>query len=514
MDKYEEIRTRAEADLEVFIRLVHPQRILGGIHKELISWITRQDASSHQMVLLPRDHAKSYIAGMWAAWQITKYPAIRILYISSTANLAEKQLGMIKQVLTSSIYRKYWPTMVNIDEGKREKWTNSEIAVDHPLRRIEAIRDPTVFTGGLTTSLTGLHCDIAVLDDVVVQENAYTEDGREKVKTQYSLLASIEGADARELVVGTRYHPKDLYNDLINSRVEIYDDTGEMTSDEPLYEVFERQVETQGDGTGEYLWPRQQRSDGKWFGFDQSILAKKRSQYQDKTQFRAQYYNDPNDLSNASINPAWFQYYDRAHLKRDNGKWYIHGRRLNIFAAVDFAYSVRIKSDYTAIVVIGTDSNNNHYILEIDRFKTNQLSDYFQHILNLHQRWDFRKIAAEVTAAQEVIVKALKDNYIKQHGLALSVEDHRPTRHEGNKEERLEAILQPAYANRQMWHYQGGNCQILEEELVLQNPPHDDVKDALASALTISVTPTANNFSRPIWDQKGLTHNRFGGVSF
>ena len=471
------------------------------------------------MILLPRDHAKSYICGMYVAWKITKNPAIRVLYISSTANLAQKQLGMIKQVLTNAVYRKYWPEMVNADEGKREKWTNDEICVDHPLRKKEAIRDPTVFTGGLTTSLTGLHCDEAILDDVVVQENAYTEEGREKVRTQYSLLASIEGAEAKELVAGTRYHPKDLYNDLLNSKIEIYEKSGDLESEEYLYEVFEKKVEDSlsGDGTGEYLWPRQQRSDGKWFGFDQSILAKKKSQYQDKTQFRAQYYNDPNDVSNANISPDLFQYYDRSKIRRDGQHWYIQGNKVNVFAAIDFAFSKRIKADYTALVVIGVDSKNNYYLLEIDRFKTNLISDYFKHILTLHQKWDFRKLRCEVTVAQEIIVKDLKENYIRPHGLALTIDEHRPNRHQGSKEERLEASLQPKYNNKQMWHYLGGNCQLLEEELILQNPPHDDIKDALCSALDIAVAPTgaalySMNKHKNMLAQ--LTNSRFGGISY
>lgn len=516
LDLKDQIRLAAESDLEAFIKLVHPQRLLGSVHKELIRWWTRQDSKSHQMTLLPRDHMKSALIAFRVAWEITKDPTIRVLYISSTANLAEKQLGFIKQILTSSIYRKYWPDMVEEDIGKREKWTNSEISIDHPLRKKEAVRDPTVFTGGLTTSLTGLHCDIAVLDDVVVQENAYTEDGREKVRTQYSLLSSIEGADAREWVVGTRYHPKDLYQDLIEKQVEIYDDTGELISEEALYELFERRVEDVGDGTGQFLWPRQQRYDGKWFGFDQSILARKRAQYLDKTQFRAQYYNDPNDSSSAAISPDYFQYYDRARLSRNGGRWFYAGSRINVFAAVDFAYSIRLKSDYTAIVVVGVDHKNNIYILDIDRFKTNLISDYFQRILTLHQKWDFRKIRCEVTSAQQIIVKDLKENYIRPFGLALAVEEHKPTRHEGTKEERLEATLQPKYANRQMWHYHGGNCQILEEELVLQNPPHDDVKDALASVIGIIQPPStaASNQVSELWQQKGVINSRFGGIAF
>lgn len=512
----EEIKAKAEADLEAFIRLVHPQRALAQIHKDFIKWITRKEGKSHQMGLLPRDHMKSAIAAYWVAWNITKNPTVRILYVSSTANLAEKQLGFIKQILTCDQYKRYWPDMVLVDEGKREKWTSSEISVDHPLRKKEAVRDPTVFTGGLTTGLTGLHCDIAVLDDVVVQENAYTEEGRSKVRSQYSLLSSIEGTEARELVVGTRYHPKDLYSELLVKQVETFDDEGELVDSEPLYEVFERVVEdsTNRDGSGTYLWPRMAREDGKQFGFTAKILAKKRAQYLDKTQFYAQYYNDPNDVSSSSISREYFQYYDRTKIKRVDGYWYINGNRINVFAAIDFAYTKRQTSDFTAIVIIGVDANQNYYILEIDRFKTNQISEYFRHILDLHVKWDFRKIRCEITAAQEVIVQDLKDSYIRPYGLTLSVEDHRPQKKDGRKEERIEAALQPKYANRQIWHYQGGNNEALEEELTLQNPAHDDIKDALASVVPICVAPTSERMRRGNSQEKVLFHSRFGGVSY
>lgn len=509
----QELRQLAEEDLATFIRLVHPQRVLGTVHKELLSWWTRQDAKTHQLCLLPRDHGKSAMVAYRVAWEITRNPAIRVLYISSTANLAEKQLGFIKDILTCKTYRMYWPDMVEEDPGKRTKWTESEIAVDHPIRKAEAIRDPTVFTAGLTTSITGMHCDIAVLDDVVVKENAYTETGRDKVKSQYSLLSSIEGAEAFEWAVGTRYHPKDLYNDLVEMQVDQYNEDGEIVATEPLYEVFERRVENLGDGTGEFLWPRQQRSDGKWFGFDISILAKKRAQYLDKTQFRAQYYNDPNDPESAAINRELFQYYEREKLYRVDGKWHYNGRRLNVFAAVDFAFSLRNKADYTAVVVVGIDAKHNYYILDIERFKTDKISEYFDRILRLHQKWDFRKIRAEVTSAQQVIVRDLKENYIRQHGLALSVEDFKPNRHEGSKEERMQAVLQPRYENRQIWHYLGGNCQTLEEELILQNPPHDDVKDCLASVIDACVAPSGNqSSSKSSTLRNGSIHTRFGGI--
>lgn len=449
------------------------------------------------------------------AWEITRNPAVTVLYISSTANLAEKQLGSIKAILTSKIYRRYWPDMVNPEEGRRAKWTNSEIAVDHPVRLVEGIRDPTVFTGGLTTSLTGLHCDVAVLDDVVVYENAYTEEGRNRVMSQYSLLSSIESADAKEWVVGTRYHPKDLYQHMTEMEREVFDPkTGEILGAEEVYEVFSREVEDIGDGTGEFLWPRQMRADGKWFGFDANILSKKKAQYLDKSQFYAQYYNNPNMHDGTGVDQSRFQYYNKERLSLRGGRWYYNGEVLNVYAAIDFAFSLSSKADYTAVVVVGVDSKNNIYVLDIDRFKTGRIKDYFDRIKRAHVHWNFRKLRAEVTVAQDVIVRELKD-YIKGDGLSLSIDPHRPTRHMGSKEERMRAVLEPRYDNMAVWHYRGGWCQTLEEELAMAKPPHDDIKDALTSAIEISSPPrsarTTSLYDPAKYGEKVVSHSRFGG---
>lgn len=507
-----EIRRAAESDLETFIRLVSPKQVLGSVHSELCSWWTRSEALSHQVVLLPRDHGKSRMVAYRVAWHITKFPDCRILYISSTANLAEKQVKFIQDILTSKIYSKYWPEMVNEEQGKREKWTLSEFSVDHPKRKEEGVRDPTVFTAGLTTTITGMHSDVSVLDDVVVYENAYTEEGREKVKLQASLLSSIEGADAQQWVVGTRYHPQDLYGHMLAMQYDIYDSRGEVQGSKPVYEFFERQVEDSGDGTGEFLWPRQQRSDGKWFGFDASILSKKRAQYLNQTQFRAQYYNDPNGDNGAAIGRDKFQYFEKGFLIWNGSYWTFRGNRLNIVASMDLSYSISKKADYSAIVVLGIDSERNYYVLDIDRFKTDSIRDYYTHLLDMHTRWNFSKIVIETVAAQQAIVKELRESYLKPNGIMLSIVEVKPTRHQGSKEDRMMAILEPVYSNMAVWHYRGGNCQVLEDELVALFPPHDDVKDALANAIESISAPTSNKSRDGERRSNVVYHPKFGGV--
>ena len=100
----EEIKLAAENSLVSFIRLVAPQTVLGQVHEELCQWWTRQEKKQYQLTLLPRDHQKSRMIAYKAAWYLTNNPDHRILFISSTANLAEKQLKFIKDILTSKIY--------------------------------------------------------------------------------------------------------------------------------------------------------------------------------------------------------------------------------------------------------------------------------------------------------------------------------------------------------------------------------------------------------------------------
>jgi hypothetical protein len=94
----------------------------------------------------------------------------------------------------------------------------------------------------------------------------------------------------------------------------------------------------------------------------------------------------------------------------------------------------------------------------------------------------------------------------------IKVEEVKPTRHQGSKEERLEAILVPRYDNMQVYHYRGGMTQVLEEELITKNPPHDDVKDALATAIEGAVKPAKVHRRRE--ENKVVYHPRFGGRAF
>lgn len=513
-EEAKQIRATAMEDLYFFARLVNPGYMYGDIHKDLFKWMQEyslygqvSEGSSNKLIMLPRAHLKSHMVATWAAWIITRHPEVTILYVSATAELAETQLYAIQNILGGTTYQRYFPEYINPQEGKRERWSQRKFSIDHERRKKEGIRDATVSTAGLTTNTTGWHADIIVADDLVVPENAYTVDGREGVMKKASQFTSIRNAGGFTMACGTRYHPADIYYTWKSQEFDVYNSEGDPLYREKVWDIKEYAVETDGV----FIWPKVMRPDGKFFGFDKQVLARIRAEYSDRTQFFAQYYNDPNDPGSNRINRNTFQYYDKKFLKQTNGNWYFKNKKLNVYAAIDFAFSLSKRADSTAIVVIGIDGEGFIYVLDIDVFKTDKISDYFDRIARLHSVWEFKKFRAEVTVAQSIIVRDLKDK-MRAEGLPLSIDEYRPSKVEGSKEERMAATLEHRYENLSVWHFKGGYTDVLEEELIQARPAHDDIKNALADAIAISVKPKS---SREISTNSNVVyHSRFGGVAF
>lgn len=515
-EQAKQIREQAVSDLFFFAKLVNPGYMYGRVHQEIFSWLQTyslfNDSISdvtNKLIMLPRGHLKSHMVATWAAWIITRHPEITILYLSATAELAETQLYAIKNIIGSTTYQRYFPEYINPQEGKREKWSATKLTIDHIRRKKEGIRDATVATAGLTTNTTGWHADIIIPDDLVVPENAYTEDGRLQVSRKSSQFTSIRNAGGFTLACGTRYHPKDVYSEWKEQTYDIYDNEGSKCGEKPVWEVREYAVEEDGI----FIWPRVVRNDGKAFGFNRQVLERIKAEYSDRVQFWAQYYNNPNDPTSDRISRNKFQYFNPRLLKKEGDRWYYNQRKLNIYASVDFAFSLAKGSDWTAIVVVGIDADNDIYVLDIDRFKSDKTIEYFEHIRDLHAYWRFNKLRAEVTVAQKIIVNDIK-LYAQKEGLKLLVEEYRPSRSEGSKEERIAAALEHRYEQQSMWHFEGGLTPVLEEELIQARPQHDDIKDALASAVSIAVAPQRSRAA----DMKDFftsqVSSRFGGVAF
>lgn len=510
----EQLQERLELDLWAFARYINPHYCYGEIHEEVFRWLSKTDACDHQLLLMPRAHLKSHCIAVWCVWQLTRDPTSSIVYLSAGEDLAAVQIYAIKEMITCDRYRTLWPLMCKKKESERAKWTAWGFNVDHPRRKEMGIRDLSIIVKTVKSNATGLHCSHLVFDDVVVPNNAYTETGRKEVKASVSQYASIKNPGAYTKAVGTRYHPIDVYHDFKEGIVQLWnDELGIFDGEDKLWDIKEYRSEDNGDMTGTYLWPRAMNPwDNKHYGFNPVVLAKVQAQYfalGENAQFWAQYYNDPNDPSSEKVNREGISYYKKEHLEFIDGKWCFKGRKLNIFAAMDVAWTINAHSDYTAIAVVGVDYEGFIYVLELDRFKTQDYTIFYDHMIGLHQEWGFRKLRVESNAGGHLVAQEMK-RLLRMNGANLVVEPKPAPVNEGKKWERHNAILIPRVQNGDVLFYKGGMTAIAIEEIVLERPPHDDLKDALTTVISIAVQP-----SRPKFDRDNVIpvkfNRRFGG---
>lgn len=503
----EEIIRRSEEDLFFYAQLVNPAYMYGDIHKEVFRWLGDPNCSTDQLLLLPRGHLKSHMLATWTAWWVMKNPSTTILYLSATEDLATQQLYAIKNILTSDIHMSFWPKLIMPNEADREEWNFKNIKIDHPIRKEQGVRDRTIAARSVGAGTTGLHADVLVFDDLVVPENAYTEEGRNKVAASYSQFSSIANTGAISKVAGTRYHGRDIYNQMLETTVEQFDDDGNVVDEKDMYEVMERVVERDNI----FLWPRTQNpKTGKWYGFNWPELAKIRAKYfasGERAQYHAQYYNNPNDPDEEGLDSDDFIYYDREHLQFENGKWSFRGKELTVFAGGDLAYTEGPKSDYTAFAVVGLDSEGFIYLLDLDQFKTTKYEKMYQAIEKLHRKWRFKRIRLETNAGANLIAEYVKDR-IREEGGSLVV-DGKPSK--GDKLERFGATVLPRYENSTILHFRGGFINTYEDQVLLSRPSHDDLRDAVGAAIEISKPPMKQRHRKQSRGSVITFDKRFGG---
>lgn len=519
-----EIIDECRTNLFKFAQTVNPSYCYGDIHEEVFSWLSSPQGANRQLLLLPRGHLKSHCVAVYTVWKITYEPWTTLVYLVSQEDLGKAQLYAVKSMMLSDSYTALWPEMFTekIERSKRERgvWSAYAFDVDHPCRRERSVRDHTMIMKTVKSNAQGLHCDGLVFDDVVVPQFADTAIGRKELSRSLGYFSSILNPGGWIKAVGTRYHPEDAYQSMIEAKIGIWDsEAQEFTTQIPLWDVMERVVEDSYDrsGTGNFLWPRTESPiDGKAYGFNLLELSKIKADYishQGLVHFYSQYYNDPNDVGTARLQRSKFQYYEKKYLEKEFPNVRIKGTKLNVYAAMDVAWSTDAKSDYTAIAVIGIDHDGYIYVLDLERFRTTNFQEYYEKVHYLQHEWGFRRILVETNAAGSLVAQEL-EAFVRRNGGSLVVERRSASHRSGSKEEKWAAILEPRYDSKSVFHFRGGLTPELEEELLSARPRNDDLKDALCAAISIAKPPSARRTNyKELNKESNVVVGKFGGRS-
>ena len=422
---------------------------LAPFHKEVCTFIEK-NKDKKKLLLIPRGHLKSTMVTIgYSVQRIVYDPSIRILIANATRGMSVAFLSEIKKHL------KYNEKLIDIYGPLAEdplKWSEDMITL-RDAKTAHGKKEATVTAFGMGGNLVSQHYDIIILDDIVNRDMVSTRDQIEKSKMFYRDVLDLADSEKTQIVViGTRWHDRDLYEWLLNPENNIAQG----------YEMMVRQA-FEGSLEGEdfkALWPE------KFTRSHLKNLLREKGPYE----FSCQYNNNPVPDEDAVFRIDWFQYYEPTELK---------GRPMNKYILVDPAISLEKEADYTAMVVVGVDHMGFWYILDIfrDRVKPNEL---IEQIFYLNERWHPMDIGVEDVAFQKTLQYSLQEE-MRKRDVYLPLKEVKPQLR--SKDERIRG-LQPLYANGIIYHNKDlVYNEYLEDELMrYPRARHDDIMDALSYA--------------------------------
>jgi predicted phage terminase large subunit-like protein len=424
------------------------------LHRKVCDFITNNINTKKLLLLLPRGTFKSSIVTVgYSLYRIANNPNERILIANATRPMSVQFLSQIKNHLQrNDEYKKIFGDL----SQTADSWREDRIYVAR--EKSYEQKEPTVWAQGIESNVVGSHFDLAILDDVVARENISSKEQIDKVKNFYKDaldLIDAEKGHKKVIIIGTTWHWDDLYQ-------WIQDD---------LMEDFEmmRLPAYQGEwGEGELLLPTRL----SW-----KVLKELKKQ-QGNAHFSAQYMLDPIPEEDQTFRGP-FRYYEETDLK---------GIELKKFITCDPAISEEKTADYSALVCVGVDKNNDWYILDIwrDRVQPKKLIDQ---IFYWNEKWKPVSIGIETIAFQKALQYFINDE-MKRRNQFIPLKELGNT--DRSKDERIRG-LQPRYELGSVFHPQktaNSFVDDLEDELLrFPRGKNDDLIDALASCLELAFPP-------------------------
>jgi hypothetical protein len=387
----------------------HLQTYLRPFHRQGLEWLNR-GGKRLKLILWPRGHLKSTIFTQGESIRRSLLnPNIRILINSSTYDMGKTFLSAIKGCYASDkLAALYGNLLPHNKSGKQYRNNEGELTL---LSRTNfSLKEPTYTVSGLDTTKTSQHYDLMFHDDLVVRENIGNFEMMDKVwKTWQDSLDLLE-PDGTMVVIGTRWHPLDLYGRILSDYVDARCFNGTNTIHVPNCRCqFDVSILTLRNDTGDYIF------DSK---FDDNIAAQL-LQIKGQREFSAQYENNP-----ASAENCWFQQdeidaslcdADEIDKIRDKLVWYM---------AVDPAESLERRSSYTAVVCVGVDHQTGVWYVDYAKQARVDTQGFIDLIFDAHTALNPHFFGME-TSTRKAHEYVLKDK-MAQFGRFFTISELKP----------------------------------------------------------------------------------------
>jgi predicted phage terminase large subunit-like protein len=429
------------------------KRDLQVLHKKIIHNVC---TNKNSMDLAPRGFGKSTAGDVdHCITLILRNANIRIMIGSKTQTQAEAFLKEIRAhfEMNEDLIRIF-------GDLKGTPWNDTEFTVG---TRTIIKKEATVTALGASGAVVSKHFDVIMADDLVGFENARTQLQREKLKEWFfsSLYPTLE-PDGAIHVLGTRYHPLDLYQGMIDSGTYVI------------------QIQKALNKAGKSLW-------------ETKFTTKKLMQIKRDTPitiWNMQYQNDVELAKGTIFKASYFRYYQGYEIN-EVGDVLVRVKNeetgmestvpVHVFFGADLAIKEKELSDYFVLMAIGVSQDNDIFVLKYikERLSFDSQQDA---ICNMATLFPFvGRIGIETVGYQYALYQMLEKNS------TLPVSEINTSKDKVVRAQRRSVLFENGKV-----HFLS-DMQDLEENLLLfPDDEHDDLFDGLDFAITASEESHAN----------------------
>ncbi|QDP47175.1 MAG: putative terminase large subunit [Prokaryotic dsDNA virus sp.] len=438
------------------------------------------DLNTRQLaVILPRGHGKTVLTkcNIMHDFLFTKEPLF-YGWVAASSKISVPNLDYIKYHLEFNEKVLYY-----FGNLKGKKWTEDDIELKNGAKLISK-SNLSGIRGGAK-----LHkrYDLIVLDDFEDENNTITPESRAKISNLVTAVVfpALEPGSGRLRINGTPVHFDSFINNILIGH--------DKAKSQGIEKDFSWKVITykaiQDDGTP--LWPG-------WFG--EKEMARKKKFYADSGQpqkFYQEYMMEVQNEEDSIFNRNHIKYWEGDFkYDEDEGVSYIYEKNtgdlkpVNVFSGVDPATdSARRDSDFSVIITVGVDSDNNIYVLDYLRMRGlpvlgipgTSKKGIVDYMFEKNSIYHSSLFVVEDTTMSKPVLQALMAEMRRRNDFSVKYCAEKP----GNrmsKRDRIQEILAQRFAVGAM-HIKK-DMYDLQREIITFGPRmgHDDTIDALAYA--------------------------------
>ena len=490
INKAEEILRLASNDLIAFGKLFLPDDFMRSktpfFHYEIADTIDNKEVKQ-VAIIIPRGHGKTVLtkASMLKDFLFCdKEDFLFYAWVSATQKLSVGNMDYIKHHIEYNDKIKYY-----FGNMRGNKWTEEDIELTNGCKLISK-SNVSGIRGGAK-----LHkrYDLIVLDDFEHEANTITREARDKNANLVTAVVypALEPHTGRLRVNGTPVHYDSFINNLLTSSSK-----AKKSNEDFAWKVITYKAVTKN---GDPLWES---------FFNQKKLEEKKKFYSDSGQPQ-KYYQEYMMEVMSDEDAVWtrrnFNYWD-GYYKNEDGINYIvrdgNDIPVNTFIGCDPATDIDTKhADFSVIMVIAIDTNNELYVLEYERHRSiptvgsksldngdiigkKGVVDY---ILELHQKYNCTSSTVEDVAMNRSIFQALNDERRRLNRYDIAVIPEKPGG--TNKRNRIYSGLSARFSTGTL--HLRKNMFDLINEIVTFGPKmaHDDTIESLYYSQVHSFPP-------------------------